>query len=302
MTGRVIAVTGAGGFIGRALVPALRLAGCSVRTIGRGGTSDFRWDPEGGTIDAATLTGVDSVVHLAGTNIAVRWTARTRREIVDSRTLGTRLIASAFAASGGGATAPRVLVSASAIGFYGDRGDAPLDEASSTGDGFLADVVRQWESAAEPARTAGIRTVHPRTGVVLSPSGGALQRLLLPFQLGVGGRIGAGTQWMSWVSLDDTVRAIRFAIDHDTLHGAVNVVAPEPVTNAEFTTTLARVLSRPALVPVPAAALRLMFGAMADETLLASQRARPARLLAAGFRFAHPALDEALRFELRRAK
>jgi uncharacterized protein (TIGR01777 family) len=297
-----VAVTGASGFIGRALVPALGLAGCSVRTIGRGGTNDFRWDPEVGTIDSEALAGVDSVVHLAGTNIAVRWTARTRREIVDSRTLGTRLIASAFAASDGGATAPRVLVSASAIGFYGDRGNAPLDDASSIGDGFLADVVRQWESAAEPARAAGIRTVHARIGVVLSASGGALRRLLLPFRLGLGGRIGAGTQWMSWVSLDDTVRAIQFAIDDDTLYGAVNVVAPEPVTSAEFTTTLARVLSRPALVPVPAAALRLMFGAMADETLLASQRARPARLLSAGFRFSHPALDEALRFELGRAK
>jgi hypothetical protein len=299
----VIAVTGASGFIGRALVPALRLAGHSVRTIGRGGSSDYRWDPAAGTIDAVALTGVDAVVHLAGANIAVRWTTRARREIVDSRTLGTRLIASAFAGSASrttGAASPRVLVSASAIGFYGDRGDALLDETSSTGDGFLADVVRQWEAAAEPARAAGIRTVHPRTGVVLSPGGGALQRLLTPFRLGVGGRIGAGTQWMSWVGLADTVRAITFALDHDALHGAVNVVAPEPATNIEFTATLARVLSRSAIFPVPAFALRTAFGAMADETLFASQRVQPARLLAAGFRFAHPALEDALRFELGR--
>ena len=301
MSGRVVAVTGGNGFIGRALVPLLRLAGHTVRTIGRAGSSDYRWDPVAGSLDAAALDGVDAVVHLAGASIAVRWTDRVRREIVASRTLGTRLIADAFSASAGAAAASRVLVSASAVGFYGDRGDELLDETSSSGDGFLADVVRQWESAAEPARAAGIRTVHPRMGVVLSPAGGALQRLLVPFRLGVGGRIGAGNQWMSWVSLDDAVRAIAFALDDGALRGAVNVVAPAPVTNAEFAAALARVLSRPAFLPVPAVALRAMFGEMADETLLASQRARPARLLAEGFRFAHPTLVEALQFELGRA-
>lgn len=301
MSVRQVAVTGASGFIGRSLVPALRLAGHSVRTIGRGAGSDFRWDPASAAIDAAALHGVDAVVHLAGANIAVRWTARARREIVDSRTLGTKLIATAFAHAGHGRGVDRVLVSASAIGCYGNRDDALLDETSAPGDGFLADVVRQWEEAAAPAGAAGIRIVHSRTGLVLSPDGGALRRLLTPFRLGAGGRLGPGTQWMSWIALSDAVRAIAFAIDREGLHGAVNVVTPEPVTNATFTATLARVLARPALLPVPAVVLHAIFGAMADETLLASQRVHPSRLTAEGFRFAHPALDDALRFELGRA-
>jgi len=295
MNRRRVAVTGASGFIGGALVPALRRAGWAVHTIGRGAGNDVQWNPATGTVDAAALDGVDAVVHLAGASVAVRWTANARRQILESRTLGTRLIAGAMAAS---AAPPAVLVSASAIGFFGERGDAILDESSPGGDGFLAEVVRQWEAAADPARAAGIRTVHPRFGIVLNPAGGALQKLLTPFRLGAGGRIGTGAQWMSWVALHDVVRALTFALDTDAILGAVNVVAPQPVTNAEFAATLARVLGRPALLPVPAMALRALFGQMADETLLASQRVHPVRLEAAGFRFDHPALDEALRFEI----
>ena len=300
MTGRQVAVTGATGFIGSALVPALRGAGHTVRTIGRGAANDFRWDPAAGTIDAAALDGVDAVVNLAGSNIAVRWTEAAKREIVESRTRSTELVARTLATARRGAAGSPVLVSGSAVGFYGDRGDEHLDDASPLGRGFLADAVRQWEASAEPARSAGIRTVHPRVGIVLNPRGGALKKLLLPFRLGLGGRAGPGRQWMSWVALDDVVRAFRFAIEQDSLHGPLNLVAPGPVPNRNFAVTLGSVLGRPAVVPVPAFVLHALFGAMADETLLASQRASPRRLLEEGFRFAHTDLGEALRFELGR--
>jgi len=256
-----------------------------------------RWDPARGMLDAAGLEGVDTVVHLAGENVGRRWTAARRREIVESRVRGTRLLAESCARL---TTKPEVLVSASAIGIYGVRGDEWLEESSATGDDFLAEVGRAWEDATAPARDAGIRVVHLRIGIVLNPAGGALAKMLLPFQLGVGGRLGSGRQWMSWISREDLVGAIHHALQTPSLQGPVNAVAPAPVTNAEFTRTLARVLRRPALAPVPAVALRALFGEMAQGTVLASQRVRPTVLEASGFRFAHPTLAQALRFELGR--
>ena len=242
--------------------------------------------------DRPDLAGADAVVHLAGAPIVVRWTARRKREILESRVLGTRRIVDAIANQ---RPAPRVLVCASAIGFYGDRGGEELTEESGPGRDFLADVVREWERAAQ---AAPVRSVQLRFGIVLSPRGGALAKMLPAFRLGVGGRLGSGTQWMSWIALHDLVRVIRFAIDSETLTGPVNAVAPQPVTNAEFTATLARVVRRPAVFPVPAFALRTLFGEMAGPTMLASQRVNPRRLEMAGFRFECPTLEEALRHEL----
>lgn len=297
MTSRRVAVTGAHGFIGGALVAALRREGCDVVTIGRSGRSDVRWDPLAGLLDDAALEGVDAVVHLAGATIARRWTRRRKREIRESRVRGTRLIAESIARL---SRRPQVLVSASAIGYYGSRGDEWLTEESGPGTDFLAYVGREWEQAADPARAAGVRVVHARNGIVLGSAGGALARLLPPFRLGVGGRLGDGRQWMSWIALGDAVRALRFALASEALAGPVNLVAPKPVTNAEFTVTLARVLGWPALLNLPAVALRALFGEMAGATLLASQRVRPARLERAGFAFAHATLDGALRAELGR--
>jgi uncharacterized protein (TIGR01777 family) len=292
---RTVAVTGATGMIGSALVPFLRTGGHAVRTVGRGPRSDVRWDPARRAVDEESLRGCDAVIHLAGENIAGRWTPARRREIRRSRVEGTRLIAETCAAM---EPRPEVLICASAIGAYGDRGDAWLDESSAWGDDFLAGVVRDWEEAAEPARAAGIRVVHLRTGVVLSAAGGALARMLTPFRLGAGGRLGSGRQWMSWVSREDVIGAMHFAMLTRGVRGPVNVVAPEPVTNATFASTLGRVLHRPSIAPVPALALRALFGEMADGTILASQRVRPRALEAAGFACLHPTLVAALRFEL----
>lgn len=301
-----IAVTGASGLIGRALTHFLTTGGHTVVRIGRGPASaqvspqlrDVQWDPAAGRLDARAFDGIDAVVHLAGANVGERWTPEHRRAILDSRVQGTRLVAETIA---GMARPPRVLVSASAIGYYGDRGDEVLDERSGRGRGFLADVTAAWEAAADPARAAGIRVVHPRFGVVLSPSGGALAKLLPLFQLGAGGPLGSGRQWMSVISLDDAVGAVHAVIAREDLAGAVNVVLPEPVRNADFARVLGRVLHRPSLVPAPAFALRLAMGRQqADEVLLASERVVPRRLLAAGFRFRHPTLDDTLRFELGR--
>jgi uncharacterized protein len=242
--------------------------------------------------DRLDFGGAEAIVHLAGAPIAVRWTARRRREILESRVLGTRRIVEAIASR---KPAPRVLVCASAIGFYGDRGSEELTEESGPGTDFLSDVVREWEHAAQGAP---VRSVQLRFGIVLSPRGGALAKMLPAFRLGVGGRLGSGTQWMSWIALHDLVRVIRFAIDSETLTGPVNAVAPQPVTNAEFTETLGRVLRRPAVIPVPAFALRALFGEMARLTMLASQRVVPRRLGNAGFRFEYPTLEGALRREL----
>ena len=273
-----VAVTGASGLIGEALSHELRLGGDEVLALPREGTD---------------LAGADAVVHLAGAPIAVRWTTRRKREIRDSRVRGTQRIVAAMARS---APQPRVFVCASAIGYYGDRGDESLTEDSAAGSDFLARVVREWEAASSAA--AGVRVVQLRFGIVLNPRGGALAKMLPLFRAGVGGRLGSGSQWMSWIGLHDLVRVVRFAITTSAVSGSVNVVAPNAVTNAEFAATLGRVLNRPAAVPVPGFALRLMFGEMAELTMLASQRVEPARLEAAGFRFEYPSLEGALAHEL----
>jgi uncharacterized protein (TIGR01777 family) len=291
-----IAVTGASGFTGAALVTALRGDGCVVLTVGRRAESDIRWNPAEGRLDRTSLAGLDAVVHLAGAPVGERWTAERKRAIRDSRVQGTRLVATALAALAPGQR-PGVFVCASAVGLYGSRGDEWLDESSAPGTDFLASVAREWEAAADPARTL-MRVVHLRTGLVLNPHGGALARMLPAFRLGAGARLGTGKQWMSWIALHDWVRVVRYALATVALAGPANAVSPAPVTNAEFTTTLGHVLGRPTLATVPAFALRAIFGEMGEATLLASQRVRPVRLETAGFTFSYPLLEDALRFEL----
>jgi len=304
-----VAVTGSTGLIGSGLVRCLAADGHTVtrltRSSGRG-PGEARWDPAAGTVDAGALAAADAVVHLAGRPIASgRWTDRARREIRDSRVQGTRLLAETMARLGGGGSAgrprgPRVLVVSSAIGYYGDRGDEVLTEASPPGDGFLAGVCKAWEAAADPARAAGLRVVHVRTGLVLTPEGGSLPKLLPLFKLGLGGRFGSGRQWWSWVALDDVLGIYRHALVTDGLHGPVNATAPGPVTNAELAATLARVLGRPALVPVPRFGPRLVLGEMADELLFSSARVQPEAALASGYAFRRPQLEPALRALLHR--
>lgn len=296
-----VLVTGASGFIGTALVTSLRAAGhrpvIAYRTRVPKGADGIAWDPDAGSIDAASLEGIDAVVHLAGAGIGDRrWTAARKRVIRDSRTRGTRLVARTLAAL---ERRPAVMVSASAVGIYGNRGDERLTEVSAPGDDFLAGVCMDWEASTRMAEDAGIRVVHARTGVVLGPGGGILGRLALPFRLGVGGRLGAGTQHMSWIALTDQVRALEHALVTPALAGSVNLTAPEPVTNAEFTRTLARVLRRPSLIPTPLTALRARYGReLVEGLLLASQRAVPEALSASGFVFEHPTLEPALRSAL----
>jgi TIGR01777 family protein len=295
-------VSGASGLIGRSLVPFLRGQGHQVIRLVRreARTSDeIAWDPETGSLGFGAADGVDAVVHLAGAGIAEgRWTPARRREIRESRVRGTALLAAALAAL---PRPPRVVVGASAIGFYGDAGEAWVDEASAGGGGFLAELTRDWEAAWAPLERTGARRVYLRTGVVLSPAGGALAKMAPLFRAGLGGAVGGGRQWWSWISIDDMVGVIGHALVEETLRGAVNAVAPTPVTNAGFARTLARVLGRPAVLPVPAWALRLVLGrALADETLLASQRVRPAALAAGGYRFRHQNLEAALRHVLGR--
>jgi len=294
-----VLISGATGLIGSALASALAGAGYTVRRLVRGERQqrpgDVLWDPAAGRLDRRAIEGVDAVVHLAGEPIAQRWTAAAKQRIRESRVRGTELLATTVAAL---TRPPRVMVSGSAMGIYGDRGDEVLDENSPLGSGFLADVAREWEAASFPAARAGVRVVHIRTGLVLSARGGALAKLLLPFRLGVGGRVGSGRQWVSWIALDDTVGAIRHAMSTEALYGAVNLAAPNPATNAELTTTLATVLRRPAVFPVPAPVLRLAFGEMGAATVLASQRMRPRRLAETGYVFRHPVLEGALRREL----
>jgi uncharacterized protein (TIGR01777 family) len=255
-----------------------------------------------GQLDPDALAKADAVVHLAARNLGeqLRWTARTKRELLSSRVEGTALVARTMADLAGGSGGPRALLCASGVGFYGDRGDEVLTEASSGGSGFLAGLCRQWEAAADPAREAGLRVVHLRTGPVQDTAGGGLPKQALMFRLGLGGRLGSGRQWLSWTSLDDIVGAYVHALTHDELDGPVNNVAPNPVTNAEFTTTLARVLHRPALLPIPEFGPRLVLGETADEFLFVSQRAHPVRLLETGFQFRFPELEAALRHTLNR--
>ncbi len=286
-----VAVTGASGLIGSALVPALRAAGHEVTRLVRRAPEagdEASWSPEEGTIQQDALRDVDAVVNLAGVDIGQRWTAATKRAIRESRIDGTRLLAETVA----GLERRPALLLASAVGYYGQRGDEELTEDSPPGEGFLAEVVRDWEAAADPARAAGARVVHFRQGIVLSRKGGALARMLRPFRLGVGGRVGSGSQWWSWVSLDDVVAAYLHALDHP-LDGAYNLSAPA-VRNREFVDALGRVLHRPTVFPLPAAAVKLAFGEMGEEMLLGGQRVVPARLTEAGFSLSYPVLDEAL--------
>ena len=291
---RTVAITGARGMIGTALARALTGDGHRVLGIGRrpGPHTDVLWDPRAGRIDSARLEGVDAVVHLAGESIASgRWTRARMQRIRESRTEGTALLARTIA---GLDPKPDVMVSVSAVGIYGDRGDELLTDASAPGRGFLADVGMAWEASADPARDAGIRVAHPRLAAVLAQTGGVLGRLLLPFRLGLGGPIGRGAQWMPLVSLDDAVGAMRHLLDSPGLAGPFNVSLPAPVTNAEFSKALGRALHRPAIIPVPPAALRLVYGQLADELLIASAKVVPAGLEAAGYRFRHPTIDAAL--------
>lgn len=300
-----VAVTGSHGLIGRHLIPALKAAGHGVVLVVRppatAGSEAVSWDPATGRLAPGDLAGLDAVVHLAGVGIAARrWNAGHKQALLDSRLRGTALLASTLAAlaPGGG---PAVWLSASAVGFYGDRGDEELTESSRSGSGFLADLCRRWEEATGPAAEAGVRTVLLRTGLVQSADGGALRVAAPVFRLGVGGRFGSGRQWWSWVSIEDEVGAILHALAETAVAGPVNLTAPEPVTNAEYTATLARVLGRPALLAVPAAALEVGLGReMAGELLLASQRARSTVLERTGYRWRHPALEGALRSLLRR--
>ena len=293
-----VAVAGASGLLGSALVRRLAADGHTVlRMVRRAprGADEVRWDPTAGRVDAAALEGVDAVVNLAGESVAERWTPARKARIRESRAGATRLLATTLA---GLKRKPRVLVNASAVGIYGDRGDERLDEASTPGTGFLAEVVREWEAATEPASAAGIRVVLPRFGVVLSARGGALAKLLTPFRLGAGGTMGGGGQWMPWISLDDAVALMELAIHDERFSGPVNAVAGA-VTNQQFTHTLGHVLSRPTLVPVPAFALKLAFGEMASETILVSQRAEPRALTQLGYSFIHPELEDAIRAALK---
>lgn len=293
----IIAVTGSTGLVGTPLVAALEADGHQVRRLVRREVRDpereIRWDPTAGQIDAEALAGVETVVHLAGESIAAhRWTEEFKSKVRDSRVHGTRLLCDTLAQL---EHRPRVLCSASAIGYYGDRGEEAVDESSPPGRGFLADVCQQWEAATAPARDAGIRVVNLRIGVVLSPQGGALAKMLPPFKMGMGGVIGSGRQFISWVELDDLVSVIRFALTNVSLSGPVNATSPQAVTNQEFTKTLGHVLGRPTLFPMPAFAAKLAFGEMADEMLLGGARVEPSALSAAGFQFAYPDLEPALR-------
>lgn len=297
-----VAVTGSRGLVGTDLCHSLTAGGHRVVRLVRGeanplgdGTTSHSWNPDA-EVDPRTLEGVDAVVHLAGESIAGgRWTASRKRAIRDSRVGPTRRLAEAIAKLD---RRPAVFVSASAVGVYGDRGDEVLDESSAPGAGFLADVCKEWEAAAEPAAVAGVRVAHPRLGVVLSPKGGALAKQLPAFRLGAGAVLGSGRQWVSWITLGDVARALHHVLITDSLTGPVNCVAPEPVTNREFGRVLAKVLRRPYLLTLPAPALRLLFGELADAALLSSTRAVPAKLTATGFAFDHPGLEGALRFVL----
>ena len=294
-----VAITGAHGLIGAALADRLRSSGHDVVGVVRGqpGSGEVRWDPTTGEIDAAGLEGIDAAVHLAGAGIGdKRWSTAYKGRVLDSRVQGTELLASTLAAL---RQPPRVLLSGSAVGFYGNRGDEVLTEESGPGRGFLADLCVRWEASTAAAEQAGIRVLHLRSGIVLARKGGALGKQLPLFRFGLGGRLGPGRQYTSWISLDDEVGAIDFALTADGLRGAANLTAPSPVTNAEFTATLGAALHRPAVLRVPAAALRLALGReMADEMLLAGQRVVPSALEASGFRFEHPDLAGALRHVL----
>jgi uncharacterized protein (TIGR01777 family) len=290
-----ILVTGSHGLIGTALIERLHAEGHAVARLvrGRAAAGDVAWDPAHGVLDPSDVEGFDGVVHLAGEGIGEkRWTSEQKVKILDSRVKGTTLLSEALAKA---SSPPSVLVSGSAVGCYGDRGTETLTEDSTRGTGFLADVVRQWEASTAAAEAAGIRVVHLRTGIVLSSAGGALKETLPIFKLGLGGRLGSGRQYWSWISIDDEVGAIVHALTHDSVRGPVNATAPNPVTNADFTRALGKALGRPAFLVVPKPALAVRFGSeMAQDMLLSGQKALPAKLEATGYHFVHPDLASAL--------
>ena len=293
MTSSRILVSGASGLIGTALVPTLEARGFSITRLVRSGAArDTRveWDPAK-PLRPELVSGFDAVIHLAGEPVMGLWTDSKRARIRDSRVLSTVLLSEALANA---SQPPRVFISGSATGYYGDRGDEALREDSPSGEGFLPEVCRQWEAATKPAEDAGIRTVHIRTGIVLTAKGGALRAMLPNFKMGLGGKIGSGRQWMSWIHMQDHIGAIHHILDHELVQGPVNLVAASPVRNSEFTETLAKGLSRPALLRVPAFALRLMLGDMAKELLLASQRVEPAKLMGSEYKFKFHDLRSAL--------
>jgi len=292
MNSRIL-VSGVSGPIGAALLPSLRAGGWSVVRLVRGqatGDGEIAWDPAA-PIAAEAVSGFDAVIHLAGESIFGRWTAAKKKKILDSRMVGTRNLAQALAQA---REKPNVFVCGSAIGYYGNRGDEVLSEESAAGAGFLAQVCQEWEEATTPAVQADIRTAHIRTGIVLSRKGGALGAMLLPFKLGLGGRTGDGRQWMSWIDVQDMVGAIHHILKNDLLQGAVNMVAPKPVRNTEFAATLAGVLGRPAIFPMPAFAAKLAFGEMGEELLLGSQKVEPGKLISSGYPFRYRELRGSL--------
>ena len=292
-----VAIAGASGFLGGAFARHLSNAGHTVRRIGRLSSRgvDFQWDLDAGRLDPAALDGADAVINFAGATIAQRWTREHKQAILTSRVRSTEVLAKRMVAV---RSPPRVFVSTSAVGFYGSRGDEVIDESSGPGRGFLADVVQRWEQAATPASDAGVRVVHPRLGLVMHPDGGVLAKLIPVYNIGGGGKIGKGTQWMSWIGLHDMMRALDFVMQTESIRGPVNVSAPNPLTNAQFSHTLGEVLHRPALATVPEFAIKLMFGEMGEETLLSGQRVVPKCLSDNGFRFDYPELAGALVHEL----
>ncbi|MEO2046656.1 MAG: TIGR01777 family oxidoreductase [Pirellulales bacterium] len=295
-----IAITGASGLIGSHLLPTLSAQGDEVTRLVRhpAESGEVSWNPQQESLDLSALDGFDGVIHLAGENIASsRWTTSMKGRIRESRVRGTHAISSGLARL---ATPPKVLIAASAIGYYGNRGAELLDEQATPGEDFLAKVVYDWEQATEPAANAGIRVVRLRIGVVLSPAGGALAKMLTPFQLGAGGRVGNGRQYWSWIAIDDVIGVIRYALSHQALTGPINAVTPTAITNAQFTQTLGRVLHRPTFLPMPATAARIVLGEMADALLLSSTRVVPKQLLDSGYSYQYPELESALRHLLNR--
>ena len=293
-----ILVAGATGLVGSALIPALESDASEITRLVRSSpkANEIEWHPNRGQIDAARLEGFDAIINLAGESIAEgRWTDEKKRKIHDSRVNGTHLLSEAIAKS---ASRPRVFLCASATGFYGDRDNEILDETSESGGGFLADVCREWEDATEPATKAGVRVVNLRFGPILAREAGMLGKMLTPFKMGMGGKVGSGKQYISWVAIDDVVGAIKLALADERIHGPLNVVSPNPVTNEAFTRTLGEVLSRPTVMSIPAFAARLAFGEMANEMLLVSQRVVPKKLNEAGYQFQYPELESALRHYL----
>jgi uncharacterized protein (TIGR01777 family) len=291
-----IVVSGASGLVGTALLPALKNAGHEVyrlvRSAPNNAADEISWNPERAAIDAASLEGMEAAIHLAGESVSEgRWTDEKKRRIRESRSKGTRLLSETLAQL---KKKPRTLLSASATGFYGNRGTEVLTEQSASGSDFLSEVCREWELATQPAAQGGIRVANLRFGVILTSKGGALKKMMTPFKLGVGGKVGSGEQYMSWITLDDAVGALLFALETETLRGPVNVVAPNAVTNLEFTKTLGKTLSRPTLFSVPSFAARLAFGEVADALLLSSARVEPSRLKEAGYQFKYPELKAAL--------